>query len=286
MRSASSTASRTANSLAAMSVMKPRLTPRLSRWPVPSTVRRPSSSGRAIIALTLDEPMSSAAISGWSAALRPSALLRRRRGERLARRARQADDHLAGHAQVEADDAAAEQAADACRACANLTSAALAASSPSGSATVSPDWKLRSQRRPPTQVAEASCGLSVGTARHQPAQARCSWPLAPGPISSGRSGILSTGTRSSTTPSLVDQRELALVLPQRGGRALDDVDDQRVGQAPRDPRILDPAEAEQPAADLGDVDQRLRRLVGPGLVGGAAQLVGDDRVDQRCGSCG
>ena len=38
---------------------------------------------------------------------------------------------------------------------------------------------------------------------------------------------------------------------------------------------------EQPAADLGDVDQRLRRLGGTGLVGRAAQLIGDDRVDQR-----
>ena len=46
-----------------MSVTKPRLTPRLSRWPVPSTVRPSSSSTLAIIALTLDEPMSSAAIS-------------------------------------------------------------------------------------------------------------------------------------------------------------------------------------------------------------------------------
>jgi hypothetical protein len=44
IRSACSTASRTATSVASMSVTKPRLTPRLWRWPVPSTRGRPSSS--------------------------------------------------------------------------------------------------------------------------------------------------------------------------------------------------------------------------------------------------
>ena len=36
--------------------------------------------------------------------------------------------------------------------------AALDIGSSKVSAMISPDWKLRSQRRPPTQVAEASCG--------------------------------------------------------------------------------------------------------------------------------
>jgi len=64
MRSASSTASRTACSLADMSVTYPRFTPRLSRWPVPSTCSRPSSVSVQISAPTFDEPMSSAAIRG------------------------------------------------------------------------------------------------------------------------------------------------------------------------------------------------------------------------------
>ena len=98
---------------------------------------------------------------GWSAG-----------GDRLAGRARQADDHLARNAHVEADEAAAEQAGLLVD-LRELDRARLApASSPSGSATVSPDWKLMSQRRPPTQVAEASCGLSVGAAWHQPRRAR------------------------------------------------------------------------------------------------------------------
>src|SRR5690349_19066531 len=113
MRSASSTASRTANSLAAMSVMKPRFTPRLSRWPVPSTISRPSLSSRAMIAPTFDEPMSSAAINGRSAAAVttafPSAgLRRRRRGE--FKRVLEANRHLPRLAQVEPHIAVHEQA--------------------------------------------------------------------------------------------------------------------------------------------------------------------------------
>ena len=78
-----------------------------------------ASAGRrrrraTISALTLDEPMSSAAISccsaGAATVLRSALLLRLLGGDRLARRARQADDHLARNAQVEADDPAAEQA--------------------------------------------------------------------------------------------------------------------------------------------------------------------------------
>ena len=79
----------------------------------------------------------------------------------------------------------------------------------------------------------------------------------------------------------IDQRELALVLPQRGRLALDDVDHQRVGQAARNPRILDPAEAQQPLADGGDVDQRLRRLGRARLLRSAVKLVVDDLVDAR-----
>src|SRR6476469_1762407 len=113
MLSASSTASRTANSLAAMSVMKPRLTPRLSRCPVPRTIRRPSSSSRAMMALTLDEPMSRAAISFWSSAWDTcqSALSRGCRSDRLAGRPGQAHNHLSRKTQVEADKAASEEAA-------------------------------------------------------------------------------------------------------------------------------------------------------------------------------
>jgi hypothetical protein len=64
IRSACSTASRTATSVASMSVTKPRLTPRLWRWPVPSTRSRPSSSVVQTSAETFDDPISRAPISG------------------------------------------------------------------------------------------------------------------------------------------------------------------------------------------------------------------------------
>ena len=54
----------------------------------------------------------------------------------------------------------------------------------------------------------------------------------------------------------VDQGQPVLVLPQRRRFALDDVDHQRVGKTPRHARILDPAELQQPLANVGDVDQR------------------------------
>src|SRR3546814_11027791 len=46
-----------------MSATKPRLTPRLSRWPVPRMRSSPASPGSAIRAETLDEPMSRAVTS-------------------------------------------------------------------------------------------------------------------------------------------------------------------------------------------------------------------------------
>ena len=127
-------------------------------------------------------------------------------------------------------------------------SADVAAASPSGRATVSPDWKLRSQRRSPTQVAETSCAFSAGALSSKRSSATA-WALAPLPISSGRSGIWLTGTRSSTTPSRIDQRQPILVLPKRRRLALDDVDHQRVGEAARHAGVLDPAELEQPLTD-------------------------------------
>ena len=156
---------------------------------------------------------------------------------------------LPGIAQVEADDAAAEQPA----ALVELGEFGQARSaprlSPSGKATTSPDWKLRSQRRPPTQVAEASCGSSVGTVAHHARAAR-----APGDWRRDRSA---TAGRASCRPAPGRAPRLrcrsaraALVLPQRRRRALDDVDDQRIGQAPRHARILDPAELEQPLRGL------------------------------------
>ena len=70
-------------------------------------------------------------------------------------------------------------------------------------------------------------------------------------------------------------------MPQRRRRALDDVDHERVGKAPRHARVLDPAVAEKLAADPGDVDQGLRSLRRTGFVACAPQLGIDDAIDQR-----
>ena len=99
--------------------------------------------------------------------------------DRLARRARKADDHLPRNAKVEADESAAEQAGFDGRSWRISQARSRAGCSPSGRATISPDWKLRSQRRPPTQVAEASCACMVG------ASARIALELAGARIGAG-----------------------------------------------------------------------------------------------------
>ena len=123
-----------------------------------------------------------------------------------------------------------------------------ASSSPSGSVSVSPLWKRMSQRRWPTQVAPAICGLQRAAPPASRAPSAPIWRLASGPITSGRSGIASTPHRLQHDAVGVDQAQLPVVLPDRGRLALDDVDDQRVGQPARHPRLADPAEAEQPRA--------------------------------------
>ncbi len=62
-------------------------------------------------------------------------------------------------------------------------------------------------------------------------------------------------------PGRIDQDQL-IGLAQHGmGRALDDVDHQRIGQLARDARILDPGELEQLIAQRVDVDQRHRLVL-------------------------
>ncbi len=70
---------------------------------------------------------------------------------------------------------------------------------------------------------------------------------------------------------LVDQVELALILPDRRRLALDDVDEQRVGQPPRDARVRHPAILQQLLADLAEVDERHRSRI----------LVERDRIDRQ-----
>src|SRR3546814_310753 len=132
IRSACSTASRMAASVRSMSATKPRLTPRLSRWPVPRMRSSPASPGSAIRAETLDEPMSRAVTSlrpgGCGILLLnsrpsyagPSYGRRRVDGGRGGRRGLQfgygaagdvghADDDLAGNAHVEPHEAAPQE---------------------------------------------------------------------------------------------------------------------------------------------------------------------------------
>ena len=138
---------------------------------------------------------------------------------------------------------------------AKLTSALLASASPSGSKSVSPDWNDRSQRRCPTQVADDQLRLQRG-AGSSSRSSGMAWALAPWPINSGRSGIWLDRHAIEHHAFGVDQRQPVFVLPQRRRIPFDDVDHQGVGKPPRHARILDPAELEQPTANVADVDQR------------------------------
>jgi hypothetical protein len=60
-------------------------------------------------------------------------------------------------------------------------------------------------------------------------------------------------------PVHVDQGETLIVLPDGGGPALDDVDDERVGQPPRHPGVADPAEPKQALPGRLEVHERHRR---------------------------
>jgi hypothetical protein len=80
---------------------------------------------------------------------------------------------------------------------------------------------------------------------------------APGPTTSVRSHRLQLHALQ------IDQLQAAVVLPHGGRHPLLDLDDQGVGQAAVDARLLDPLEFHQAPADRVEIDQRhrQRRLV-------------------------
>ena len=178
-------------------------------------------------------------------------------GDFLARGARQAGDHLAGNAQVEAQDPAAEQSRRTGPSWRNGSAPRSPAASPSGRATVSPDWKFRSQRRRPTQVADASCGFNVGTPASK-AFNSLRLGVGAGTDQQRQVGHLVDRNAVEDDALAVDQGEPLLVLPQCRGLALDDVDHQCVGQPARHARVLDPAELEQPLADRATSTRGMR----------------------------
>ena len=94
--------------------------------------------------------------------------------------------------------------------------------------------------------------MSVGTAGHQPAEL-VGLGIGAGADQQRQVGHLVDRHAVEDDAVRVDQRKPALVLPQRRGLALDDVDDQRVGQPARNARVLDPAELQQAVADVADV---------------------------------
>ena len=204
IRSACSTASRIAISLFSMSAMKPRLTPRLSRWPVPRMCSRPSSSrlgdqradlGRADVERG-DQWLVGGGGHQTSATYLSDAWFG---NDRLAGLARDADDHVSpGIAHVEADEAAAEQRVR-WSIIAKLVSAARAAASPSGSGEHSPLWKRMSQRRWPTQVAAASCACRCGAGRAS--RRAAGMGVGAGADQQRQIGHRLDPHRSSTTPS-------------------------------------------------------------------------------------
>ena len=233
--------------------------------------------------------MSSAAIRGCSAgaatvALSPAAAAARARS---ARPARAAGGRSSCRERASRSGRCRGRAGrSTCRAWRIWSARLRAASSPSGSATVSPDWKLRSQRRPPTQVAEASCGFSVGTAAIRRLEL-----LAPGRWRRGRSAAAG---RASCRPAR--------------GRARRP----RCRSAPAGRWLCHSAAGVRSTMSMTSVSGRRRdtrasltqpnrsrrwriattstsacgALLAAGLVGGAVQLIGDDRVDRGRGPCG
>ena len=192
IRSACSTASRIAISLFSMSAMKPRLTPRLSRWPVPRMLAAcPSSPGSAISAQTLDEPTSSAATRFRRGRLGGAAhhqIVRARSLRRPARdRARGGDvgDACAGLAR----DADIDRAAD--RACRSGRSRGRAAGS---------CWSM------PGEAGERAARLllAFGQAEHLAALEAHVPAAAADPGRAGRSAACSRGAASSKALELGD----------------------------------------------------------------------------------
>ena len=114
------------------------------------------------------------------------------------------------------------------------------ASRRSGSGCPSAARRPRSRRRP--AAADAARVSSSAVERRRPG----GWRR--GPISSGRSGIASTRTGSSTTPSASIRLSAGCSARSPPARARSMSIDQRVGQPPRHPRLLDPAELQQPRA--------------------------------------
>src|SRR3546814_13053331 len=77
--------------------------------------------------------------------------------------------------------------------------------------------------------------------------------------------------RTTRTDTLCPYTTLCRARPERGGRALVDLDQQRVGQPPRDVGILDPAVAQQFLAHFLEIDERYR----------ARLLVERNRIDRH-----
>ena len=186
---------------------------------------------------------------------------------------------MPGLAQVEAEDSAAEQAGRRGRCLANFASAVarrllafgqrdglarLETQVPAPSADPGRRRQLRLQRR---RVGEDALEL--------PARA-----LAPGPITSGRSGILSTGTRSRTTPSASISASRCWSCHRAAG-VRSTMSMTNVSGSRRETRAsLTQPNCSSRSRIAGDVDQRLGGL---GLARNrcrAAQLVDHHRVDQ------
>ena len=115
--------------------------------------------------------------------------------------------------------------------------------SSSGSATSMPLSSRRFQRRPPTRTAAVDPRGELGLARQHAEQVA---PRAPARRRRpARSAARKASSRSAgiTAPLAVDQHELAVVLPEGERLALDQADEDRVGQAPLDPRPSAPRAA-------------------------------------------
>ena len=138
-----------------------------------------------------------------------------RRDARRRRLFRQAGEHLAGHAQVDRQDVAIENA----RLALQVSSVAIAASgSFSGSLTSTPERILRLQRRSPTRMPASNLRPQLGRGVEQ--RVEFAEPLVGALADDERQAVVAAVVRrlSITAPSAGDGAELAVLLPQRRRR--------------------------------------------------------------------
>ena len=150
---------------------------------------------------------------------------------------RQAHEHPAGSAEVEGQHVAFQDALLALQPQQRRRSRACGSSS--GSLMSIPDLSLRFQRRWSTRTPGLDAGLSSSIASRRAANSRRAQVRALADDERQPGVAVVAQRRRSRAPSARDRLDLAVLLPERVGRALDDLDDDLVGIELAHARLLD-----------------------------------------------